>query len=451
MKVTIGIVGILVLLAVVSTACRMGGGPEQAPDEARGRLKLYMIAGDEFERAIAAPLRAKFPHIEVERTGFHVPDQGIGLTGTGNAGQHYLVPDYGLSTVSLDEPDLFIVKLGSLPWLERLGYALDLKNYIGHFGNMKQDRFDPALTELIRASGNGKTIALPYARSVTALFYNKPLFDMMQIPYPHDNMTWDEVADLALKFRGTVNGAPLYGIKLDVGLMLSQLSVTWSDAETDKYAGQADNIRTVVELARRMEKATDPSGPASLDEMIAMHANRDFLVRNRGSFDFDMVAFPSFRQAPGIGPAPQGLAIVVNPHSRQINAALRIADYLVSDEFQTEQAKEGFPPYIDGGTALVDPEIRQWDAGGLIRGKHVKAAAATAYPTFTAFGKFEAYVWPFGPFGEIFGFGAAAGSTSALDDDGRVKAIEQFAALQLDQYRVRANANEGGTPTAPGH
>src|SRR5690606_22972696 len=45
--------------------------------------------------------------------------------------------------------------------------------------------------------------ALPYGRVVEGLFYNKAIFDALQIPYPKDGMTWDEVMTLAQHFNNS--------------------------------------------------------------------------------------------------------------------------------------------------------------------------------------------------------------------------------------------------------
>lgn len=46
---------------------------------------------------------------------------------------------------------------------------------------------------------NGSLYALPYIQSAWQLYYNKDIFDEAELPYPTDDMTWDEFRELALK------------------------------------------------------------------------------------------------------------------------------------------------------------------------------------------------------------------------------------------------------------
>lgn len=46
---------------------------------------------------------------------------------------------------------------------------------------------------------NGNLYAMPYIQSVWQLYYNKDIFDAANLPYPTDDMTWDEFRALALQ------------------------------------------------------------------------------------------------------------------------------------------------------------------------------------------------------------------------------------------------------------
>lgn len=52
--------------------------------------------------------------------------------------------------------------------------------------------------------------ALPRIRSTWVLFYNKDLFDALQIPYP-EQLTWEEYAQLAQRLTGGVGNTKIYG------------------------------------------------------------------------------------------------------------------------------------------------------------------------------------------------------------------------------------------------
>lgn len=52
---------------------------------------------------------------------------------------------------------------------------------------------------------------LPYRQSRWAVYYNKTLFDEMNVEYPKEDWTWEEYADKAVKLTGRLNGNKVYG------------------------------------------------------------------------------------------------------------------------------------------------------------------------------------------------------------------------------------------------
>ena len=57
------------------------------------------------------------------------------------------------------------------------------------------DQMGASNVELSRVNGN--LYAFPYIQSVWLLYYNKDLFDAAGLPYPTDDMTWDEFRETA--------------------------------------------------------------------------------------------------------------------------------------------------------------------------------------------------------------------------------------------------------------
>lgn len=72
----------------------------------------------------------------------------------------------------------------------------------------------PAVREGIKDAGDGNSLyALAPTFQSQALFYNKNLFDQYAIPYPMDNMTWTQIADLARQFPSEGEGEDkIYGL-----------------------------------------------------------------------------------------------------------------------------------------------------------------------------------------------------------------------------------------------
>ena len=58
---------------------------------------------------------------------------------------------------------------------------------------------------------DGKLYELPFRNDFWVLFYNKDLFDAKNVPYPTNDMTWEEYDALAREMTDTTFGAQIYG------------------------------------------------------------------------------------------------------------------------------------------------------------------------------------------------------------------------------------------------
>lgn len=87
--------------------------------------------------------------------------------------------------------------------------------------NISKDKFDTAdivptvLDGLKSASTDGKLYALAPTFSSSALIYNKKIFDDAGVSYPTDDMTWDQVFDLARRVAKTENPNRIYGFSFN--------------------------------------------------------------------------------------------------------------------------------------------------------------------------------------------------------------------------------------------
>src|SRR5699024_8651453 len=68
----------------------------------------------------------------------------------------------------------------------------------------------------IRAQDDEEELwGIPYQGAMYGLFYNKHIFDMFGIDYPTDDMTWNEVVNLARQVTGERNGIQYRGIEIE--------------------------------------------------------------------------------------------------------------------------------------------------------------------------------------------------------------------------------------------
>lgn len=191
---------LLLLLAVALAWSAAGCSDAPAAPPERGKLKVAYYSQEAFDEDYGDYFMAKFPELEVEV---------IATTDTMGPGKK---PQKEMDKL-LDEhkPDLVITGFGEYQWLAAAGKLYELDSFI------KQDKFDienmlPAAIDYLRAKGGGKLYGLAPQFSTSVLYYNKGLFDTYKVPYPKDGMTWDDLFELAGKFRGAKNGKdPIYG------------------------------------------------------------------------------------------------------------------------------------------------------------------------------------------------------------------------------------------------
>lgn len=96
-------------------------------------------------------------------------------------------------------PDVMELTPAQYELLSKAGKLYDLEAVI------KQDAFDlegfqPSVIRALRDLSDGRLYGLAPRVSTDALFYNKDLFDQYGVDYPTDNMSWDEVLQLAARF-----------------------------------------------------------------------------------------------------------------------------------------------------------------------------------------------------------------------------------------------------------
>jgi multiple sugar transport system substrate-binding protein len=107
--------------------------------------------------------------------------------------------------------DAFWIKDGdTTKGLVNRGQLADLSAYI------KQDSIDLAAFNGLaeRYTIGGKTVALPARTDYYVLYYNKDIFDAAKVPYPSNNMTWEEWEQLAAKVTSGSGSSKKWGANL---------------------------------------------------------------------------------------------------------------------------------------------------------------------------------------------------------------------------------------------
>ena len=123
---------------------------------------------------------------------------------------------YGETLTGPNAPDVIYVDQHNFPMLIEEGLVQPLDTFIQE-SKYNIEGIAPAVVEGIRDMGNGTLYALAPTFQAQALFYNKSFFDKMGVSYPTDNMSWDEIFNLARELSHEENGEKKYGFSAGWG------------------------------------------------------------------------------------------------------------------------------------------------------------------------------------------------------------------------------------------
>jgi multiple sugar transport system substrate-binding protein len=238
-------------------------------------------------------------------------------------------------------PDVVMVGFENLPDIINNNLLIQLDPLI------TKDKFDtadivPAVMDGIKNSGGGKIFALSPTFSASALIYNKKLFTDAGAAFPKDDMTWDEVFDLAklvakgegenrkdgFSFTTQSQSDLFWGMQMYTAPL--QLSMFDDNAEkltvdTDQWEkvwskmAQLQKDKVFPELFdpnKPMDRKMDPNNPFGYDDFMSGRLAMAIInygqinqlqSANKGSIkgytpiEWDVVTVPSHAEAKGIG------------------------------------------------------------------------------------------------------------------------------------------------------
>ncbi|GIQ65408.1 hypothetical protein PACILC2_39760 [Paenibacillus cisolokensis] len=151
-------------------------------------------------------------------------------------------------------PDVLLAFTGQKP-LEDLEMVYPLDEMLEAYG-FDIGTLDPAAVAEIRArDAQGRLVGMPQEMGYIGLYYNKEIFDKFGVEYPRDEMTWDEVLDLAKQMTAERDGVKYRGLEFGVDAPLLQLSVTKTDPESgDVLLTKEPKFTQYMELMKNIMK-----------------------------------------------------------------------------------------------------------------------------------------------------------------------------------------------------
>lgn len=246
---------------------------------------------------------------------------------------------------------------------------------------------------------NGDLYALPYVQSVWQLYYNKDLFDEAGIPYPTDDMTWDEFREVA---KQLTKGE---GADKQWGFTMPDWPCTWTGiaCQQGKSFIKEDGTINLDDPAFRDAlqfkydlTMVDKSGPSLAENKvtkahyakqfsagnIAMMVAGDWvhntIKENLGgnyTFEYDVAAMPhpEGTEAGVTYGAPRYNGINAKRSEEQKKAAWEVLKFMTTPEVSkilvevsgtlpavvTDEIKEsyaaGLPEFVTNGTVIFNP------------------------------------------------------------------------------------------------
>jgi multiple sugar transport system substrate-binding protein len=121
-----------------------------------------------------------------------------------------------VTTQLAGKQDFDIVFIKSLPTMANMiqqGMIKPIDDYMTKDKNFDKSKYTGYIEQLAL---NGKTYGIPFRKDNNLIYYNKDLFDKASVPYPKDDMSFKEYADLARKMTSGSGNSKVYGAHFHV-------------------------------------------------------------------------------------------------------------------------------------------------------------------------------------------------------------------------------------------
>ncbi|CAG7612081.1 hypothetical protein PAESOLCIP111_01478 [Paenibacillus solanacearum] len=337
---------------------------------------------EDFFKTFGEPIQKKFPHITIKFI---------------NSGKTQELITSGQTI------DILFASIGaSQAHLLDLGLESDISPEIKKF-NYDLNRLEPTMVDAARKMADGKGIyGLPVYVPPSAIYYNKDLFDKFGVPYPKDDMTWDELFELSKKMTRNDGGTQYYGLASSYGHLatMNQMSIPLVGPDKTATFDKDDRWKTFVDNLIRFYRLPGFEVFKTGDLSESAERNRFFKNRNIAMFiattalhnekevqdmNFDIASFPVYKDKPQAGPQPYPINFYITSQSQKRDDAFEVIAYLTSEEFQMKPIKEGKLL-----TALANKTIRAQfgTESSLYKGKNVKALQPNNYSPLGAYSKY---------------------------------------------------------------
>ncbi|MFE5322112.1 ABC transporter substrate-binding protein [Paenibacillus sp. NPDC056579] len=332
-------------------------------------LGVITFSDEQWDNIFVKPIQKKFPHVTLERLNE-------------KKYQERLTSGY--------VPDLIVTSYSSIPSL------IDLK-VVGDIGPMMQKekfdetKFDKPIMDMFKSFPSLQFAGLPMYKNPKVLFYNKDVFDRFGVPYPKDDMTWEQAVELSRKLTISNDGVQYMGLQPgSLGHLAGQLSLLQVDPKTNKAAVNSDGYQRLFQFLKQIQ--TIPGMDLTKANSDAFFKNRSLAMYDYWTTDglipleeahkagnpmnWDLVTSPVFADKPGVHSMPDVHVMVMSDMSEHKDLVYQIMSYVASsEEVQSEFAKIGRAPVLRS-----DKVFQHFgESFESVKGKHLEAIFKTGF------------------------------------------------------------------------
>jgi multiple sugar transport system substrate-binding protein len=362
------------MLLVPLTACGSDGGAgkqesgaevsSKAAEEDNTPAKLVFYSTttwsqDAFNERFGDAMRKKFPHYTIE---YLATGQGTTFPEVMAAGTQIDVVWHDVNT--------------TIPQLLEYGLQYDMTELIKKHG-LSMNNLEATSIEVVKQMSGGKMYALPLVVNTAAMYYNKDVFDKFAVAYPKDGMTWDQALDLAKRMRRTDSGIEYYGMVSgsQPQFNLTSMAVPFIDSKTNKPTISTDDrwktlFQQLIELRKTMGNKNLGEDNFVKDKNIAMldYLANTFLNKDMTAMNWDLVAYPTFKELPDKGPQTLPTLFGITSTSKNKDAAMKVLAYMLSEEPQLGLSEKAVIPVLQ-----TDKTVKAFATKSKYTGKNFQA------------------------------------------------------------------------------
>ncbi|MEF3305661.1 ABC transporter substrate-binding protein [Paenibacillus sp. GYB003] len=228
------------------------------------------------------------------------------------------------------------------------------------------NRIEPTVVQALQQVQGGKIFALPVSTANLILYYNKDIFDKFGVPYPGDDLTWEQTLDLSKKMTRNDGGAQYFGMAASfIHLFrMNPLSISTVDMTSFKPTINNDERWKTFFKTFFIDSSQEPGYQDYIqktksfpglnqfvkDRNVAMFPYLSSLIyawpTEMQAFNWDWAALPHFSGSPGTGSQSYPAFFGLTKRSAHPDEAMEVLKYMITDEFQLSLSQKGIMPVV---------------------------------------------------------------------------------------------------------